>query len=75
MTTIKKKAPNTIKIDGHTYNKCYISKEQWEECITPCVFCNSKVQKDCFKKNNFCHANEEHACYVDLGAIYGEDED
>ena len=78
LTVIKKtenrKAPNTIKINGKTYNKCHISKEQWDECITPCIFCHSEVQRDCSRYRNFCYAKHEHVCYIDLGAIYGEED-
>lgn len=73
--TEDREAPNTIVINGKTYNKCHISKEQWDECITPCTFCHSEVQRDCSRYTNFCYAKHEHVCYIDLGAIYGEEED
>ena len=64
-------APRTIEINGKTYNKCYISKQQWKDCITPCTFCHSQVQNNCVEP----YCQNEHVCYVDLGAIYGEEED
>ena len=67
-------APNTIEIDGITYNKCHISEKQWDDCITPCTFCHSNVQKHCKSTDTFCRGNEEQICYVCLGDIYGEEE-
>lgn len=69
------KAPDTININGKTFNKCHVSKKQWDECITPCTFCHKDIQKDCAKKMkpDFCHGQGEHVCYIDLMAIYGED--
>ena len=63
-------APRTIEINGKTYNKCYINKQQWKDCITPCTFCHSQVQKNCI--DPYC--KDEHVCYVDLSAIYGEED-
>ena len=63
-------ATNTITIKGRTYNKCCISPKQWRECLTPCVYCHSNVQKECNSASPYC--NNEHVCYIDLGAVYGE---
>lgn len=63
-------APNTIEINGRTFNKCYISDKQWDECSTPCQYCHCKVQEACNRDNPYCKI--EHACYVDLGNIMGE---
>lgn len=63
-------APNTIEINGRTFNKCHISDKQWEECVTPCTFCHCKVQESCNTDNPYC--KEQHVCYVDLGNIMGE---
>ena len=64
-------AKNEIEINGRTYNKCHISKKQWEECMTPCVFCHSNVQKECNLVSPYC--DHEKVCYIDLGAVYGEE--
>lgn len=64
-------APATIDINGRTFNKCCISDKQFNECITPCVFCHSIVQEHCKEPYRFC--GDEQVCYIDLGAIYGED--
>ena len=68
-------APNEINIKGRTFNKCHISKQQWEDCITPCTFCHSIVQEQCnLSRENFCDdCADERVCYIDLGAIYGEE--
>ena len=67
-------APRTIEIKGHTYNRCCVSKEQWKNCTTPCMFCDERVQEHCkWQGIYFCyHAENEKVCYIDLGAIYGE---
>ena len=68
-------APNIIKINGKTFNKCHISNEQWESHCSPCAYCHREVQADCAKKLkvDFCHGQGEQVCYIDLGAIYGEE--
>lgn len=67
-------APNIIKIDGRTFNKCHVSKEQWNAHATPCVYCHSKIQMVCARNGaDFCYGEGERVCYIDLGAIYGED--
>lgn len=64
-------AKNEIKIGNRTFNKCHISKQQWNDCITPCTFCHSIVQGACDTSNPYC--NHEKVCYIDLGAVYGEE--
>lgn len=64
-------AKKEIEINGHVFNKCHISKQQWKDCITPCTFCHTTVQSACDHNNPFC--GDEKVCYVDLGAIYGEE--
>lgn len=63
-------AKSEIQIDGRTFNRCHISRQQWKECLTPCTFCHSIVQGACDPKHPFC--NNEHECYVALDNIYGE---
>lgn len=65
-------APNTVEINGITYNKCHLSDEQWDDCITPCTYC--QLQAHCQEPNTFCGDNEERICYVCLADIYGEED-
>lgn len=65
-------AKRTIEINGKTYNKCCISNEQWEGCLTPCIYCHREVQNVCDTNHPFC--GNERACFIDLGAIYGEED-
>jgi hypothetical protein len=58
-------AQDAIEIHGKTYNKCHISDRQWEECITPCSFC--QVQEYCNTTDPFC--KDERVCYIELSAI------
>ena len=64
-------AKRTIEINGKTYNKCHISRKQWKECSTPCMYCD--LQAECDIHNPFCC--NEHVCYIELDAVYGEDRD
>ena len=66
-------APSAITINGKTYNKCFINDKQWDDVENPCSYCHKEVQRECMKHNNeCCYCRNEHACYIDLGAIWGE---
>ena len=64
-------ANNIIKIDGIEYVKCAIPTKAWNDCLTPCVFCNAKVQEKCQAtagcRNGFC--GDEHVCYIDFNDL------
>ena len=64
------KTPDVITIHGVDYVKCVIPPKAWDDCLTPCTFCHSEVQKKCTydrDHNGFCMG--EHVCYIDFNEI------
>lgn len=59
-----KHGENIVVIDGKDYCKCHVPEKQWNDCLTPCVFCDSAIQMQCTNiGSNHCYGGDEHVCY------------